>query len=424
MRKVWAVIRREFIERVRTRWFLISTILGPVFMIGMAVLPGLLLSKGAGVSSIVIVDESTGQLASRVESQVTRSGRFTIRQLETQPERRTEVMDSLTAEVQGERLDGFLVLSAATLESGIAEYRGRNVSSLTETAILERAVRQALTVERLSRRGVDPAVVQEATTGIDLQTMRISKRGATSESGEATFFMGYAMALILYVVTLAYGITVMRSVVQEKQDRVIELLISSLNPFQLMLGKVIGVGAVGLLQMIIWSGVGALTVKYRTSILTMLGVPAQAVAQFRMPTLGLDMLGLVLVYFLLGYLFYSALFAMVGAAVNSETEAGQAQQPVMMLLVVSLLVSIGALGNASGPIGVWGSMVPFSAPIVMPVRMATSDVTTSQLLMSLAIMVISTVIVVWIAGRVYRIGILMYGKRPSIKELVRWARQS
>lgn len=424
MRKVWAVIRREFIERVRTKWFLVSTILGPIFMIAMAVLPGLLLSKGSGVSSIVIVDENTGQLASRVQTQVTRSGKFSVRMLESDPDRRTAVMDSLTREVQRENVDGYLVLSNATLESGIAEYRGRNVSSLSDIAIMERAVRQSLTVERLSRRGVDPAVVQEATTGISLQTLRISRRGATSESGTATFFLGYAMALILYIVTLAYGITVMRSVVQEKQDRVIELLISSLNPFQLMLGKVFGVGGVGLLQMLIWTSVGALTMKYRTSVLTMLGVPQAAVAQFRMPTLSLDMIGLVLVYFLLGYLFYSALFAMVGAAVNSETEAGQAQQPVMMLLVVSLLVSIGALGNASGPIGFWGSIVPFSAPIVMPVRMATSDVNTGEVLMSLALMVVSTALVIWFAGRVYRIGILMYGKRPTIKELFRWARQS
>jgi len=424
MHKIWAVVRREFLERVRTKWFLISTILGPVFMIGMGVLPSILLTRGAGVTHIVLLDAGAGPLAGRVESQLKRSGRFEVTPLESAADRQGVVVDSLTAAVQREELEGVLVLTASTLESGAAEYRARNVSSLTDMAILERSTRQAVTVERLRRRGIDPAVVQEAQGNIDLKTLRISKRGATGESGEATFLLGYALALILYVVTLAYGITVMRSVVQEKSDRVIELLISSLKPFELMFGKVIGVGGVGLLQMLIWGVVGLGTMKYRARLLGLFGVDASAVAQVQLPHIGGDLLVIVLVYFILGYLFYSSLFAMVGAAVNSETEAGQAQQPVMMLLVVSMILSIGAIGNPSGPIARWGSLIPFSAPIVMPVRAATSDVGPADLLMSLGMMVGATLLAMWFAGRIYRIGILMYGKRPSMKELWRWARQS
>jgi len=424
MRKIWAVIRREFLERVRTKWFLISTFLGPVFMIGIGVLPSVLLTRGAGVTHIVLLDAGAGSLAGRVESQLKRSGRFEVTPLASDPDRRSAVVDSLTAAVQREELEGVLVLTASTLESGTAEYRARNVSSLTDMAILERSTRQAVTVERLSRRGIDPAVVQEAQGNIDLRTLRISKRGATGESGQATFLLGYALALILYVVTLAYGITVMRSVVQEKSDRVIELLISSLKPFELMFGKVIGVGGVGLLQMLIWGVVGLGTMKYRARLLGLFGVDANAVAQVQMPHIGGDLLVIVLVYFVLGYLFYSSLFAMVGAAVNSETEAGQAQQPVMMLLVVSMILSIGAIGDPSGPIARWGSLIPFSAPIVMPVRGATSDVAPADLMLSLAAMVGATLLAMWFAGRIYRIGILMYGKRPSMKELWRWARQS
>jgi ABC-2 type transport system permease protein len=424
MHKIWAVIRREFLERVRTKWFLISTILGPVFMIGMGVLPSLLLTRGAGVTHIVLLDAGAGPLAARVEAQLQRSGRFVVTPLAVDPERMTAVVDSLTVAVQREELEGVLTLTPSTLESGATEYRARNVSSLTDMAILERATRQAVTVERLSRRGIDPAVVQEAQGNINLKTLRISKRGATGESGEATFFLGYALALILYVVTLAYGITVMRSVVQEKSDRVIELLISSLRPFELMFGKVIGVGGVGLLQMLIWGVVGLGTMKYRAKLLGLFGVDPNAVAQVQLPHIGGDLLVIVLVYFVLGYLFYSALFAMVGAAVNSETEAGQAQQPVMMLLVVSMILSIGAIGNPSGPIARWGSLIPFSSPIVMPVRAATSDVGPTDLTMSLVMMVGATLLAMWVAGRIYRIGILMYGKRPSMKELWRWARQT
>ena len=423
MSKVWAVIRREFLERVRTKWFIISTVLGPLFMIGMAVIPGLLISKG-GASHIALLDEGSGALAQRVKPQLERGGRYQVLLVTSDVAHHTAMVDSLTAAVRSESIDGFLVLTGATLEAGIAEYQGRNVSSLTDMEVLERTIRQAVTIERLNRRGIDPAVVQEAQAGIDLRTLRISRHGTGGASGEATFFFGYALAVILYVVTLAYGITVMRSVVQEKQDRIIEVLISSLKPFQLMLGKVIGVGGVGLLQMIIWGAVGLATAKYRVRLLSLLGVSSAAVGEFRMPQIGPDLLAVVIVYFLLGYLLYSSLFAMVGAAVNSESEAGQAQQPVMMLLVVSLFVSIGAMTNPGGQLGRVGSLVPFSAPIVMPVRVATSDVQPAELLMSLAVMVASTLLVIWFAGRIYRIGILMYGKRPSFKELFRWARQS
>lgn len=424
MRKIWAVIRREFLERVRTKWFVIATVLGPVFMIGVGVLPSLLLTRGAGVTRIVLLDAGAGPLAARVRDQVGHSRRFVVDAVSTDADRQEAVVDSLTAAVQRKEIDGVLILTPSTLESGATEYRARNVSSLADISVLERATRQAVTVERLSRRGIDPAVVQEAQGNIDLRTLRISKRGATGESGEATFFLGYALALILYVVTLAYGITVMRSVVQEKSDRVIELLISSLKPFELMFGKVIGVGAVGLLQMTIWSVVGLATMKYRANLLGLLGVPADAVRAVQLPHIGGDLMVIVLVYFVLGYLFYSALFAMVGAAVNSETEAGQAQQPVMMLLVVSMILSIGAIGDPSGTIARWGSLIPFSAPIVMPVRAATSDVGAPDLMMSLGAMVAATLLAMWVAGRIYRIGILMYGKRPSVKELLRWARQS
>jgi ABC-2 type transport system permease protein len=424
MHKIWAVIRREFLERVRTKWFLIATVLGPVFMIGMGVLPSLLLTRGAGITRIVLLDAGSGPLAARVETQLKRSGRFHVTPLVTDPDRQQAVVDSLTAAVQRKEIDGVLTLTPATLESGSTEYRARNVSSPTDMATLERATRQAVTVERLSRRGIDPAVVQEAQGNIDMKTLRISKRGATGESGVATFLLGYALAVILYVVMLAYGITVMRSVVQEKSDRVIELLISSLRPFELMFGKVIGVGGVGLLQMLIWGVVGLGTMKYRAKLLGLFGVKADAVASFQLPHIGTDLLVIVLVYFVLGYLFYSALFAMVGAAVNSETEAGQAQQPVMMLLVVSMILSIGAIGDPSGPIARWGSLIPFSSPIVMPVRAATSDVAPTELALSLALMVGATLLAMWVAGRIYRIGILMYGKRPSMKELWRWARQS
>jgi ABC-2 type transport system permease protein len=424
MHKVWAVIRREFIERVRNKWFLISTILGPVFMVAIGVLPSLLMTRGGHVNQIAIVDAAAGSLAERMRTQLTRSGRFSASIRVTEPERVGAVSDSLVALARSEAIDGYLVLTAATIEAGTAQYLGRNVSSLRDMAILENALRQSVVIERLNRRGIDPAVVQEAQGRIDLKTERISRRGAGGESGQTSFFLGYVVGLLLYMVILIYGITVMRSVIEEKQTRIIEVLVSSLKPFQLMMGKVIGVGGVGLFQFSIWSLTGYIMVHFRTRILGWFHVSAEAANAVQMPAIRGELLGVAIAYFLLGYLLYSALFAVVGAACNTESEAAQAQQPVMMLLVVSLIVSFSALADPSGPLAVGASLVPLSAAIIMPVRVATSDVASSQIALSLAIMAATVVVVVWGAARVYRIGILMYGKRPGIKELLRWARQS
>lgn len=424
MRKVWAVIRREFVERVRSKWFLVSTILGPLFMIGVGVLPSLLISKGGKVNQVAIVSAGANSLAERVETSLERSGRFAVDIVEVEEGADSAMIDSLTALVRAEDSDGFLVLTGSTIEAGVAEYRGRNVSSLVDMEVLQSSVRSSVVVERLTRRGIDPTLVQEAQGRIQVSTLRISRRGATGESGQATFFLGYAVGLILYMVIMVYGMNVMRSVVDEKQTRIIEVLVSSLRPFELMLGKVIGVGGVGLFQVSIWAAAALGMFRWRTQLLGLFNVPAEAVNAVRLPSIGVDLIALVLVYFVLGYLLYSALFAVVGASVNSETEAQQAQQPVMMLLVVSLIVSLGALADPSGPMARLGSLIPLSSPIIMPVRAAAADVPLGQVGMSLAILASTVVVVVWISARIFRIGILMYGKRPSLREIARWARQS
>jgi ABC-2 type transport system permease protein len=424
MRKVWAVIRREFIERVRTKWFLVSTILGPLFMIGVTVLPSVLMTRAGKVNRIVLVDEGSGAFAARLKTQLEGSNRYTVNLVQRDADRHDAVRDSLTDAIRSEDIDGFLTVSPATVESGVAEYRGRNVSSLTDMQVMEGLLRQSVVTERLMRQGVDPAVVQEAQHGIDLRTVRVTKHGATGESGMVTFFLGYGVGIVLYMIILIYGINVMRSVLEEKQTRIIEVLVSSLRPFQLMLGKVIGVGGVGLFQFGIWGLTGYLVMHFRTQIFGLFHLSAGQINAYPMPTIPGSLLAVIAAYFILGYLLYSALFAVVGASVTADSEAQQAQQPVMMLLVFSLIVSFAALNDPGGQLAVVTSMIPFSSPIIMPVRVATSDVPTSQLALSLAISVVSSLLVVWVSARVYRIGILMYGKRPNMKELWRWARQS
>lgn len=350
MHKIWAVVRREFLERVRNKWFIISTVLGPVFMIGITVLPALLASSGGGLRAVAVVDEGSGAFASRLVTQLGTGNRFTATRVSAEGPRDSVVIDSLTRVVQAKTLDGFLIVGPSAVESGIVEYRGRNVSSLRDMALLEGVLRQVVVVERLTRRGLDPAVVQEAQARIDFRTSRITKRGATGETGEATFFLAYFIGFVLYMAIFLYSVNVMRSVIDEKQTRIIEVLVSSLKPFQLMLGKVIGVGGVGLFQFSIWGATAALLFKYRQAVFSALGVSPEQAAAVQLPVVGGALVVLILLYFVFGYVLYSALFAVVGASVNTESEAQQAQMPVTMLLVAAIIMFPVVLKN---PVGSW-----------------------------------------------------------------------
>ena len=424
MNKVWAVIRREFVERVRTKWFLISTILGPIFMIVVTVLPAVLAGTGGGARHIGLLDEGSGSLANRLVTQLETGNQFRVERVTTSESGAGAALQELTERVQSKSLDGFLVVSGAALESGKFEYRGRNVSSIRDNTLLQAAVRQAVMMERLTQRGVDPGVVQESQARISVTTLRITKRGATGETGEATFFLAYVVGFVMYMAIFLYSVNVMRSVLEEKQTRIIEVLVSSLRPFQLLLGKGVGVGGVGLVQMGVWGVFAAAMIRYRAAVFAMFKVPAEQAAAIQLPAIASGMIILVLAYFLLGYLLYSAMFAVVGAVVSTDTEAQQAQMPVVMLLIPGILVFPAVLNDPAGSLSSVMGLVPFWSPIIMPIRFAASDVPAGELALSLAILAVTVIGVVWVAARIYRVGILMYGKRPGIGELFRWARQS
>ena len=424
MHKVWAVVRREFLERVRTKWFVISTVLGPVFMIGITVLPAVLAARSGAPQSVAVVDASAGSLGQRLVTQLGTGNRFNATLVHADSGGLGAVLDSLMRQVQQKALDGYLVVTAATVESGMAEYRGRNVSSLRDMALIEGVLRQVVVMERLTRSGIDPAVVQEAQMRIDLRTLRITRRGATGETGEATFALAYIIGIVLYMAILLYSVNVMRSVIEEKRTRIIEVLVSSLRPFQLMLGKVIGVGGVGLFQFSIWGVAAALLFRYRQTVFAIVGVPAEQAAQVHLPPVGGVLVILILLYFLLGYVLYSALFAVVGASVNTESEAQQAQMPAMMPLIAAIIMFPVVLQEPSGKLAIAMGVVPFFSPIIMPIRYAASEVPAVDLAVSLGVLTLTTLIVVWLAARIYRVGILMYGKRPTIAEMFRWARES
>ncbi len=417
MRKVWAVIRREFVERVRSKWFWISALLGPVFFGAMIVVPVLFAGAG-GSRRIAVVDGTTGAFGERVAAGLRHGKIFRA----TRVPAGAGVVDSLTQLVGAKQLDGFLILTDAVVETGTAEYRASNVSSFRDVAELQDVLARLAMAARLERQGVDPALVGRAQLRISLETKKISGSTTTGESAAQSFALAYVMGVVLFLVITIYGVNVMGSVVEEKTTRIVEVLVSSLRPFQLMMGKVLGVGAVSLFQFVLW-GLGAkLLLSQRRALLADLGGVEEARQVFQMPHLSAATLGVFLSYFLGGFFLYSAMYAAVGAMSSNEQEARQAQQPVMFLLLVAYVSMFGLTNNPESTYAVTLSLIPFTAPIAMPVRWAASTVPAGELGASLGLLAAGIVAVTWMAARIYRVGILMTGKRPNVRELVRWVR--
>ncbi|MGH7529286.1 MAG: ABC transporter permease [Gemmatimonadales bacterium] len=418
MRKVWAVLRREFVERVRTKWFWVATLLGPLFFAVILVAP-VLLGRSGGIRYIAVVDETTSGFGSQVAAELTAEPGF-----EAEPVTADfGVLDSLTREVAAKRLDGFVVLPANVIEVGQAEYRGSNVSSIQAIEDLQRALSRIVVKARLAREGVNPVVVDRAQIRVHLATKKISRGRTTAESAGGTFLVAYLMSLLLFMAILLYGVNVTSSVIEEKTTRIMEVLVSSLRPFEMMLGKVLGTGAVSLFQFLIWAASARLLISQRHVLLEMLDVPAAGASQgFAMPSLPAATIAVFFGFFIGGFLLYSAMFAAVGAMSSSEQEARQAQQPVTFLLMISYLSIFGLTNDPSSPFSRAMSLIPFTSPIAMPVRFTAGDLGTTEVLLSLGILVAGIAAVTWVAARIYRMGILMTGKRPNFRELVRWVR--
>lgn len=424
MRKIWVVIRREFMERVKSKWFLVGTVLGPVFMAATLVLPIMLASRGARERHIAVVDLTSGGFGRRVTTELDASDLFRADWLVTSRDRAAAMTDSLEAEVSAKALDGLLILEDSVAVSGRTQYRGSNVSSPRDMSSLERSLQEAVTIERLTREGVNPEAVRRARIDVDVVSTKIGGPKGATQSGEGSFILAYIMWFVLYIAIILYGASVMGSVVEEKTSRVIEVLISSLRPFQLLAGKVIGVGAVGVFQLSIWGAFAMVLGGQQVRIIQMFNASPDLASRALIPQITAATAVIFMLYFLLGYFLYAAMFAAVAAMSSSEAEARQAQTPIVMLLVVPSVMMIGILNDPNGSLAKALGLIPFFSPIAMPVRWAAAPIPLPEVIVSLAVLAVALVAITWLAARIYRVGILMYGKRPTIPEVLRWIRAS
>ncbi len=414
--KVWAIIRREFVERVRTKWFWVSAILGPVLFAGIIVFQ-IVQSMGGAVRNVAVVDSTSGKLGKQVVEALDASGSFRATLAPAGP----GVIDSLSNLVEAKQLHGFLIVTDDLIETGRAEYQASNLGMQTIEA-LQRTLGRMVVKARLELKGVNPGVVDWAQIRISLAQKKIANGKAVSDSAAQSFFTAYLMAILLFMAILLYGVNVMSSVLEEKTTRIIEVLVSSVRPFQLMLGKILGAGAVSFFQFVIWGVSARVLLSLRGPIARALGADPKDTQTMSLPHIPGATLAVFIAFFLGGFLLYSAMFAAVGAMSSNEQEARQAQQPVTYLLMISYLSILGLTNDPSSTFARTLSLVPFTTPIATPVRWTAGSMPTWELALSLVILVIGIVGVTWIAARIYRVGILMTGKRPNLKELMRWVR--
>ncbi len=437
MSKVFAVIEREIVSRVRTRAFVLTTLLLPLLMAAMLVLPALMMQGSDRTMQLALVDGTTGDFGPRIEEALRQQRigtdsaaipRYAVLRLpvvtSVEALRDSLVQSTGLARAAGrESFDGVLVVTDSALLTGQMEYLGDNVGSFEAMGRLEGALRQVLMVARLQKAGIDPAVVAGAMSAVKLRTTKVTDGKVTGASGADSFILAYVMGFLLYLGVMLYGQQTATSVVEEKNSRIMEILASSLTPFQMLLGKVLGVGLTGLLQMGIWGGTAFLLTQQRVALAGLFGVDPAAIQTLPIPVMAPDLLVIFLGYFLLGFLLYGALYAGIGALCNTVQEVQQSSMPVMMLIMVGFFAVFALLSDPSGGLGRVMSLIPFFAPLVMPVRYSLVAVPPLELALSLALTVAAILCAAWLAGRIYRTGILMYGKRPGLREVLRWVRR-
>lgn len=434
--KILAVIRREFVTRVHTKTFIITTLLLPLVILVLAVLPSLMMGGAGHTERVAVVDGTSGRLGHMVEQVLSREKldeevgdkpRYTVKRVPAVGKVdavRKQLIARAGYSGSSEKgdYDGVLVLPEGVLESGKLTYYGSNASSPAAMSRLSSSLSKAFAGTRLAKDGIDMTVVAKAMRPVELDSTKLSDGKLTGQSGKGAFFVAYGMGFLLYMAIMLFGQQTMVSVVEEKTSRVVEVLVSSLTPFEMLLGKVVGVASVGLLQMAIWGLSAWFITSQAGHLAALVGADPAAMASFALPHIAVGLVLMFLLYFVLGFLLYGALYAAIGSMCSAIQDSQQYASIVTMLIVVGFLVVFAVIPQPDGTLAHVMSWIPFFAPFAMPVRWALTSVSPLELAGSLAMMVLGTLFCVWLAARIYHTGILMFGKKPGWAEVWRWIR--
>lgn len=438
MNKIKIIIAREFNERVRNKSFIITTILMPVLMILMMAAPTLMMLFATGDEKELLVIDESGIVAEKLEGndEIT----FTPTALSLSEARAVE-------EVFGVLWIGRNIVD----EPSQAQLYTNSSSSISLEENISSQIESVIEKVRLSRYDIDnlEQIMQDVEANVVITTYRNDQTTEDGEAEEATssfiaYMLGLVLGMMLYMFLIIYGSMVMTSVIEEKGSRVLDVLVSSVNPFQLMMGKILGVASVAVTQFAIWAvlvcGIGgavlpalmpddimqtveAVQAGQMTTVEADLDADMLSALSFATNTGKILMMFVYLLLFLVGgFLFYSSMFAAVGSAVDSIQDANQLQTPITVPIILAIFLAMSVFNDPNSSLAFWGSMIPFTSPVVMMARIPF-DIPVWQIWVSLALLYASVVGMAWVAGKVYRVGVFMHGKKPTFKEMWQWIKQ-
>lgn len=423
MNKIGLVIAREYLTRVKKKSFIIMSIVGPLLIAATFVVPILLAIYGGETKKIVINDKS------ELFQESFKDSKIDVTFLSV-PE------DSLENLVENEDYDGYLIIPDFKIDNDVSvPLKSKSNLGVEIESSIENAMESTIEEIKLKRSGIAQETLDNLKAKVTINTYDINEDGdAKKTSSKGSSIIGYVSAFMLYMFIFIYGAQIMRGVIEEKTSKVMEVVISSVKPFEMMMGKVIGIAGVGLTQLLLWVVLSGGLISVINLFVGPAPVDPSAVADAAqsqeiqsalLSELGttLDKLPMVIIaflfYFLGGYLLYGSLFAAVGSAVDSDADSQQFMLPISIPLIISIMMLQPVLNDPHGPLAVWMSMIPFTSPVVMMMRVAF-DAPIEQIILSIALLIGGFIFTIWVAGRIYRVGILMHGTKVNYKILAKW----
>jgi len=427
--KIWTIIQHEYIIKVKTKGFIIGTLIAPI---GIILFLGVIafvayLSVGSTGKKIAVLDKSNHIGKILVQSD---TAKFSLT-FKSEKELKKAILK--------ENIDGFLIIPKDIVDKSVAYVYTRGGGGLSLIEHLESSLGRITRIERLKRKGLGEDVIKLVNKSVRIETKKVTEKGVQQDYTEAFAVLGYILGFAIYFFMFLYGSFVSRAVIEEKANRIIEVIASSAKPFEIMMGKVIGIGLVGLTQILSWIVMFIGVVYLAQPIVMHFMANPEMMSKGMMTAQQQDMqssfmmikdfinggvLFAFIFYFLSGYFIYSTMFAAIGSAVDQEQDAQQLMMPVSMLIIIPMLFISVIMQSPDSTVSIVLSMIPYFAPILMIVRIAATDVPIWQIASSVILIIITFVFSVWVASKIYRVGILMYGKKPKFKDLIKWIKLS
>lgn len=446
MTKFLAVIKREYLQRVRTKFFIVATVLGPVMLAMFTVLPVFIANIPVGGATRLAVVDQTGTVYERFREALTREddepepnansnsgmnanrreqmqrtaelsdAHFAVEQVRLDGRSLEETKRLLNERVRQNELDGYVVIPADVLNGRNVEFYGRNTGDIFTRQTVANALSRAVREQWLAENQIDQRVLRQASRRVNLNSTKISATGEERVGGGGFMFV-FSFGMLIYISVMMYGQIVLGAVIEEKETRIAEILFSSMRSFPLMMGKLVGVSLVALTQLSIWGLALLVFAVFGTGLMTSGGAT-------NLPSVPPIMFVYFVLYFLLGYFIYATVYALIGSMVTTTQEGGQLALPVVLMLVAGFYFVFPIIRSPNSSLAFWASLFPFLAPITMMVRITTETPPAWQIILSLTIGFVTVLGLIWLASRIYRVGMLMYGKKATIPEVMRWVRQA